>query len=400
LSVAYDGDVWSSSSINLNGGILLGNGQSDNSLIVNIASPIGIGPVSGSAGGTALIDAATGTTLDLQGVMASAGNTGTNNLVVNSGAGDNGTVSMMAGGNTYNTYNGTTVISNGVLDVASPLSLASSTLNYNDQGGYLWIDGQTSITLGGLTGAQNLWLTNLAGGGVTLTVGNNNGSTTYSGNMSDAGFGGALVKAGSGTLTLTGTNNYIGTTTANTGALAVNGGSLVASNTLTLNGGTLHLTNGTISVPALDMGIGSTAAGTVIVDSSTASFGTTRISSGTVNGGIITINSGTVAFGTFTDRRDSSANGAADATGGLTINGGTVTASNVLISTGNSAANLHLKGGSLTIGNTNTTGGFTVGSGTSGTRGGFVTQTGGSLTYLGADGLLLGVSLLLATGVY
>jgi autotransporter-associated beta strand protein len=249
LSVAYDGDVFYSSKIILNGGDLLGNGQSDNGFMVNIDTPIGIGPTSGSAGGTALIDAVTGTTLDLQGVLASAGNTGTNNLVVNCGAGHNGIVSMTADGSTYN---GTTVISNGVLDVASSMPLAFSTLNYNNQGGYLWIDGITSIALGGLTGAQNLGLTNLNGNGVALTVGSNNVSTTYSGNLNDAGLGGALVKAGSGTLTLSGNESF-------TGQLMVNAGALILSGNNTYTGGTRVNPNAMLQLQATG---GNTVSGT------------------------------------------------------------------------------------------------------------------------------------------
>jgi len=63
----------------------------------------------------------------------------------------------------------------------------------------------------------NLALTNTAGSAVALSVGGNNASTTYAGVMSG---GGSLVKAGSGTLTLTGANTYSGGTTVNGGALA------------------------------------------------------------------------------------------------------------------------------------------------------------------------------------
>jgi hypothetical protein len=46
-----------------------------------------------------------------------------------------------------------------------------------------------------------------------------------------------------------------------------------------------------------------------------------------------------------------------------------------------------MNGGSLTIGNSSSSGAFKIGNGTS-TRGGFLTMTGGALTYLGTDGLL------------
>ncbi len=54
-------------------------------------------------------------------------------------------------------------------------------------------------------------------GRATLTAGGDNSSTTFSGAIGGTG---ALVKAGSGTLTLTGANSYGGGTTVNAGTLA------------------------------------------------------------------------------------------------------------------------------------------------------------------------------------
>ncbi len=66
----------------------------------------------------------------------------------------------------------------------------------------------------------------------TLTVGNS-ALTTFDGIIS--GVGGAVVKQGTGTLTLTGINTYNGTTTVSAGALAVNG-SIVSVATATATG--------------------------------------------------------------------------------------------------------------------------------------------------------------------
>jgi len=78
-------------------------------------------------------------------------------------------------------------------------------------------------------------------GSATLTTGNDNTSTTFSGAMSGSG---GLTKSGSGTLTLSGANTYTGATTVNAGTLAVTG-SLVSPTTVN-SGGTLAGT-GTIS---------------------------------------------------------------------------------------------------------------------------------------------------------
>ena len=134
-------------------------------------------------------------------------------------------------------------------------------------------------------------------------------------------------------------------------------------------------------------GSGSPSAGTVTIDSGSATFTSTTIG-GNVNGGTLAVNGGTVSLGAVNDKRDASV-GTATLTSGLVIAGGTVTASSVNISSANSGGDLTLSSGSLTIGNSSTTGGFQVGTGTSPTRGGFLTVSGGTLTYAGTDGLLV-----------
>ena len=95
------------------------------------------------------------------GAITSAGNTGANNLIVNSGAGNNGTVYL---DNDTNNFSGTTIISNGLLQVLTPLSLHNSTVNYNNQGGLLVFDdnlhhGRYAGRIGGRTklGADQPW---------------------------------------------------------------------------------------------------------------------------------------------------------------------------------------------------------------------------------------------------
>jgi fibronectin-binding autotransporter adhesin len=91
--------------------------------------------------------------------------------------------------------------------------------------------------------------------------------------------------------------------------------------------------------------------------------------------------SGSVALGAMYVVRDYGAGN------GLIISNGTVTAASVTIE-GNSdhPGNFAMSGGSLTIGNSGSSGAFEVGQGG---EGGVMTMTGGSLTYAGLDGLLL-----------
>ena len=198
----------------LNGGDLLGNGI----FTLNGNRGLGIGPISGVTGATALIDAASGQTFTVNGVIASSGNTGSDNLNVNSLASTPGTV-VLAGANTFS---GTTAISGGTLLLANSSALQNSTLNYNNQGGALSFGTLTAATLGGLSGAQNLNLFNTTPAAVALTIGNNNANSTYSGGLNDTSgtsLGSSLTKNGTATNILTGNNTYSGATVINSGTL-------------------------------------------------------------------------------------------------------------------------------------------------------------------------------------
>jgi autotransporter-associated beta strand protein len=110
----------------------------------------------------------------------------------------------------------------------------------------------TGMTAGSIEGAGTFFL-----GSKQLTVGGNNFSTEVSGVIADGGAsggkGGALVKVGTGTLILSGTNTYTGATTVNTGALIVNG-SIAASSGLDVNAGTLLGGTGTLPTTRINAG--------------------------------------------------------------------------------------------------------------------------------------------------
>jgi autotransporter-associated beta strand protein len=164
--------------------------------------------------------------------------------------------------NNTNSWTGATIINGGVLRLGATSNnaagaglgnvLPSGTAVTIAQGAALDLAGRNQ-TIGSLAGAG--FLTNSNGGVTsTLTVGGNNSSTVFSGILTAASVSRLnLVKEGSGTLTLSGANNYTGTTTINGGVISVSslgnggiaGGIGAATNAaanLIINGGTLRYT--------------------------------------------------------------------------------------------------------------------------------------------------------------
>jgi autotransporter-associated beta strand protein len=107
--------------------------------------------------------------------------------------------------------------------------------------GELFISGHNApgMSIGSIAGDEDTFV-HL--GANNLTVGSNNLSTTFSGEI--GGTGGSLTKIGSGTLILAGANAYTGNTNVNRGVLQVDGS--ITSNTFVNRAGTLAGT-GTIN---------------------------------------------------------------------------------------------------------------------------------------------------------
>jgi outer membrane autotransporter protein len=108
------------------------------------------------------------------------------------------------------------------------------------------------VTVGSIEGDGNIFL-----GMRTLSVGNNDLSTTFSGVIQDAGgfssdTGGGLTKIGMGSLTLTGANTYTGDTNIDAGKLVIDG-STTSANTLA-NASGLLMGTGTIGGNLINSG--------------------------------------------------------------------------------------------------------------------------------------------------
>ena len=141
-----------------------------------------------------------------------------------------------------NTYSGNTTIASGTLRMNAASALPSGTGKGN-----VILDGGTNLagtldlfgfntSINGLSGTNNTVLgvvTNSSATTATLTVGNYNVSSTFSGVLKGKV---GLIKAGTGALTLTATNSYTGVTSIGAGRLVLNGGSITSTPSISIGG--------------------------------------------------------------------------------------------------------------------------------------------------------------------
>ena len=177
------------------------------------AGPFNVGALSG-AGALALSDSSGGAPLlNVGGNGANATYSG-----VISGAG--GLTKSGAGMlllTAANTYRGGTTLAAGAVQLGNANAVQYSTVTVKTDNGLLFSPDIGTFNLGGLAGGNVLGTLDTSSSAVTLSVGGNGQNTTFNGTLSGAG---ALVKTGTGTLTLTGTNiGYTGNTTVNAGTL-------------------------------------------------------------------------------------------------------------------------------------------------------------------------------------
>ena len=327
----------------------------------------------------------TARTLTLTGTNSGANAIGA--VIGNNGTGGTGLIKSGVGRWTLsgtNTFSGQTVITAGTLTLTNVQALGGSTLNYDNQGGTLDLSNLFALTLGGLTGGQNLALPG------PLTVGGNGQDTTYSGSLSG---GGTLTKTGTGRLILSGNNDFSSGVTISAGTLQIAGGSLTTSTIApTASAALFQQTGGTVTGTLLNLENANSLQLKATFDGGIASFGSTRLGATNATSApcVLTINGGTIALGDYASARDGSPN--FNTTAGLIIHNGTVTANSVQVSTVNSWSNLTLTGGSLEIGSPASLGSFFLGGGSNNARGGNLTMSGGTLTYAGIDGLILNQS--------
>ena len=244
-----------------------------------------------------------------------------------------------------NTYTGsTTITGNALLTLSGNGSIASSSgLNLAGAGATFDISAssgnQTIKDLSGVAGST------IQLGANSLTVGTAN-STSFAGSIDGSG---GLVKAGTGTLTLTGINSYQGGTIINGGLVNFNSSNNFGSGNITLDGGGLQWATGTttdISSKLAAFGAGgvtfNTNGNNVTLSSALSGLGgLTKAGAGNLvlNGinaytGATTVNAGIL-----------SVNGSIASSSGLTVNaGGSIGGNGILPST-------TINGGTLSPGN-------------------------------------------------
>ncbi|MCX6879754.1 MAG: autotransporter-associated beta strand repeat-containing protein [Verrucomicrobia bacterium] len=247
--------------------------------------------------------------------------------------------------NTANSYTGDTIIGGGTLVLGSATAIPTGTGFGNvvlDGGataaGTLDLNGK-SITLNGLSGTSDAVLGKVVNNNstaVTLTVGNNNAISSFAGSIAHTTGSIALVKTGAGTLTLSGSHSYTGTTNVTAGTLQMDG--------------SLGSPGGTVTVPAggtLNVGAGGNIARSVTVGggilhlAGTLAAGTTlRVTSGTLT---TTAAPATVATADF-----SAGAGTADASSfPLTVTNRLYLPDNLSITLGGGGSSFTLSGANL-----------------------------------------------------
>ena len=274
--------------------------------------------LNGLSGAGIITNSSSGTSRTL--TVGAANGSGSFGGVIQNGAGSlaltkigSGTIALA----NANSYSGDTTLSAGTLQVDNAAAIPSGANKGNlALAGTLDLHA-TSITVNGLSGAGTV--TNSGSGAAVLSVGANDQTSAFGGNLADGTGSTGLTKTGTGILTLSGNNTFGGATTIAQGTLSMGSTSGLSSHsTLTIgNAGALDLNGQVITIDGL------AGTGSITNNSSTPVSLTTGASGGSGTfGGTINDGSGVIALaktgaGTVTLTHVNSYSGGTTVTGGL-----------------------------------------------------------------------------------
>ncbi|CAM2910907.1 Pyrrolo-quinoline quinone [Ectopseudomonas mendocina] len=280
-----------------------------------------------------------------------------------------------------NSYSGaTTLLNYGWLKLNGEASISnSSAVQVNGNSVLTLLSDQTIGSLASSAATASIQL-----GSYTLSAGGDNSSTTVAGVISGNG---ALIKQGTGTLTLAGNNTYAGSTTVSAGTLSIASDANLGAGSLILAGSTLDISGATTIDNAITLtgnsSIGNASAVTLssaisgAYDLSKTGSGTLTLSASNSYGATY-VNAGTLSVSSDANLGSGAVNLAAGTTLALT---GATTIDNAIILGGNAtlaaSANATVSGvvsgaftltktgaSTLTLSGANTYGATTVSAGT------------------------------------
>jgi autotransporter-associated beta strand protein len=308
-----DNRLWTNSSVSVAAGSSLNLGTNSQQL--------------GSLSGSGTVTGQSGVTLTLAPTNSSsfAGIIAGGETVAVTGSG----TMTLSGSNSYS--GGTMVSGNLVASNASALGASTNSLAVT---GSLKLGSQT-ITQGAVT---------LNGG----TIANGTLSATnvlLQGGTISANLGGdAFVTQSTGTTLLGGSNSFAG-------GVAINGGTLVASNTFALGGGSVAVNGGTLNLTSTSQRVGSVTLGNGTI---TGTGVLTQTSLTATNTGAALVAESLAGTGGFTQNGAgiTTLTGSNSFTGGTTVNNGTLVASNTF-ALGSTNGSLNVASGALNLGSFN-----------------------------------------------
>lgn len=236
-----EGDVNLTGTNDFSGGLTLTAGG----VLVNAANGLGTGTITAAnanskvglasdSGSSVSLNNAVNTGISSTSVMAFVP-TASKVITLNGSVSGSGVLKVGGGGdlvvaNSANSYSGGTEIGTGRILIANDAALGSGNVNFGtSNNSYL-------VATANLTSSRAF---TLSGTGYTANINTNGSNVSLSGVISAISTGGNLNKLGTGTLSLSNTNTYSGTTTISAGTLELTAaGSINNSSEITLNGGT------------------------------------------------------------------------------------------------------------------------------------------------------------------